>query len=86
MMQASGVDKKIARDLTSQTQGKADLSDFNYAKPITKTLLANKDLGPRDAQSDTRSCASEYDYGSKKKFTDVLGNTNNRNAQLKRMQ
>ena len=48
-MQASGVDKKIARDLTSQTQGKADLSDFNYAKPITKTLLANKDLGPRDA-------------------------------------
>jgi hypothetical protein len=48
-------------------------------------LLANKDLGPRSPDSDNRSCASEYDYGSKKKFTDVLGNTNNRNGQIMRM-
>lgn len=79
-MQASGVDQRIARELTSQTKDQADLSDFGQGKPLSKTLLANKDLGPRGEQSDTRSCASEYDYGSKKKFTDVLGNTNNRNA------
>ena len=35
--------------------------------------------GVRGPDDDTRSCASEYDYGSKKKFTDVLGNTNLRN-------
>ena len=82
MMQASGVDQRMARELTSQVSEQPNHQDFSHAKSLSKTLLANKDLG----QSDTRSCASEYDYGSKKKFTDVLGNTNNRNASLRKMQ
>jgi hypothetical protein len=33
-----------------------------------------------DQGSDGRSMKSEYDYGSKRKFVDVLGNVNKKNA------
>ena len=42
----------------------------------TKTLLESqrKQTKVQDADGDLRSLRSEYDYGSKRKFVDVLGN------------
>jgi len=42
-----------------------------------KTLLNNRagrDTESRKMEEDLRSLRSEYDYGSKRKFVDVLGN------------
>ena len=52
-----------------------------------KTLLNNRsglDNQSRQVEEDLRSMRSEFDYGSKKKFVDVLGNVSQA-AQLKRL-
>ena len=71
LMQKSQVNAHVARDLVSHASGKgvADLNDFS--KPSLKKVAA----GPNEAgEEELRSLRSEYDYGSKKKFVDVLGN------------
>jgi hypothetical protein len=59
---------------------------------VTKSVLSRQDLdnlnrGPSDLKSiaegsdaEGRSMKSEYDYGSRRKFVDVLGNVNKKNA------
>jgi hypothetical protein len=84
-MKASSVTPSVARDLQSYTKQKPEMRDFDHVERKIpdesfdhgKTLLTGKKV--RAADDDTRSVASEYDYGSKKKFTDVLGNINQRN-------
>ena len=52
-----------------------------------KTLLNNRagrDTESRKMEEDLRSLRSEYDYGSKRKFVDVLGNVSNA-AKLNRL-
>eukprot|EP00356_Strombidium_inclinatum_P014304 CAMPEP_0170481338 /NCGR_PEP_ID=MMETSP0208-20121228/1820_1 /TAXON_ID=197538 /ORGANISM="Strombidium inclinatum, Strain S3" /LENGTH=91 /DNA_ID=CAMNT_0010754025 /DNA_START=201 /DNA_END=476 /DNA_ORIENTATION=+ len=43
-----------------------------------KTLLQAKKEDGRSEKEDLRSIKSEYDYGAKKKFVDVIGNIKKR--------
>lgn len=75
-MSGSKVNANVARDLVSNASGKvADMNDFNK-KQETRNLKAQLDNSRRrePVEEDLRSIRSEYDYGSKKKFLDVLGN------------
>ena len=87
----------MKRDLVSNASKPADLKDFEdqlMAKKQTadqfehgKTLLSNKgarDNDSRKVEEDLRSLRSEFDYGSKKKFVDVLGNVT-QNSNLNRL-
>jgi len=53
----------MKRDLVSNASRPADLKDFE-----------DQDGDNKKVEEDLRSLRSEFDYGSKKKFVDVLGN------------
>ena len=57
------------------------MSDFNQAQLTSKKIQRNLKT---EGDEDLRSIKSEYDYGSKKKFLDVMGNISI-DAKLKRM-
>ena len=65
--------------LTMRELDKLNAGKFDHGK----TLLSSKrepEAGSKPGGEDLRSLRSEYDYGQKKKFVDVLGNikkTNN---------
>ena len=95
LMNKSNVNATVARDLVSNAGNSriGDMNDFaggsRLSRPTDaerfehgKTLLNND----KNAQmeEDLRSLRSEYDYGSKKKFVDVLGNVSQA-AKLNRM-
>lgn len=91
MMKNSNVNQHVARDLVSNANSRvADMNDFAGGRTATKltaeqfehgkTLLNNRaglDTESRQVEEDLRSLRSEFDYGSKKKFVDVLGNVSN---------
>jgi len=83
-MKNSQVNSTVARDLVSNAGSKVgDMNDFEHGK----TLLNNRaglDSESRQVEEDLRSVRSEYDYGSKRKFLDVLGNVSN-TAKLNRL-
>jgi DNA-binding XRE family transcriptional regulator len=93
-MKGSNVNLAMARDLKSNAgDSRADMADFNHAQRQTaeqfehgKTLLNQKVASVHNApqDEDLRSLRSEFDYGSKKKFVDVLGNVN-RNSHLNQL-
>ena len=97
-MKGSQVNANMARDLVSNAGSSrvGDMNDFNSGArkgsnaenfEHGKTLLNNRqdlDSQSRQVEEDLRSIKSEYDYGSKKKFIDVLGNVS-ANAQLNRL-
>lgn len=67
--------------LLSEQKNKQDAAQFEYGR----TLLENqyKMAEPeKPREEDLRSLRSEYDYGSKKKFVDVLGNINTTSSQI----
>ena len=80
------MNQHVARDLVSNANSRiADMHDFAGANGMSaeqqfehnKTLLNNRagiDAESRRLEEDLRSLRSEYDYGSKRKFVDVLGN------------
>ena len=81
-MKSAQVNAHVARDLVSNV-GSSRAGDMNDFAPVAstkrgaegKTLQNNRngeDIAMAD--DDLRSLKSEYDYGSKKKFIDVLGN------------
>ena len=74
LMKESQVNRKVARDLVSNA-GSARGDDLKSAADfdLTKAKL-NGQSNRNDQESDLRSLPSEYDYGSKRKFLDVLGN------------
>ena len=81
-MKSAQVNATVARDLVSHASAKvADLNDFATAgaaerdnnKNTVASLQSRQNAGAT-ADEDLRSLKSEYDYGSKKKFVDVLGN------------
>ena len=89
LMKKSQVNANVARDLVSNANSRvADMNDFivgggaprmSAAEQFEhgKTLLNNRaglDSQSRKVEEDLRSLRSEFDYGSKKKFVDVLGN------------
>lgn len=85
MMKNANVNATIARDLVSNAGSSkvGDMNDFAKQRSATdefqhgKTILNNRsglDTESRQVEEDLRSLRSEYDYGSKKKFVDVLGN------------
>ena len=95
LLSNAGVSQGVKRDLVSNASRAADLRDFEeqlMQKKQTadqfehgKTLLNNK--APQNAEKveeDLRSLRSEFDYGSKKKFVDVLGNVT-QNSHLNRL-
>jgi hypothetical protein len=95
MMRNANVNANMQRDLVSNAGGSSRLGELNYsAKQRSydeqfehgKTLLNNRAGLDRDSQmeEDLRSLRSEYDYGSKKKFVDVLGNVST-TAKLNKM-
>ena len=57
------------------------MSDFNQAQLTSKKIQRNLKT---EGDEDLRSIKSEYDYGSKKKFLDVMGNISI-DAKLQRM-
>jgi len=72
-------------DFIAGGNGNAQMSAEAYEHG--KTLLNNRnglDNQSRQVEEDLRSMRSEFDYGSKKKFVDVLGNVSQA-AQLKRL-
>ena len=87
-MKSSQVNARVQRDLISNAGSRVgDMGDFasgprpNLAAAEQfehgKTLLNNRagfEDQSRQVEEDLRSIRSEYDYGSKKKFVDVLGN------------
>ena len=81
-MMGSRVNAHVARDLTSNAGSRvADMNDFRGTREQNaadfekgKTLLSQRGGDAGRADDDLRSMKSEYDYGSKKKFLDVLGN------------
>ena len=81
-MKSAQVNATVARDLVSHASAKvADLNDFAAAgaaehdnnKNTVASLQSRQNAGAT-GEEDLRSLKSEYDYGSKKKFVDVLGN------------
>ena len=81
-MKSVQVNATVARDLVSHASAKvADLNDFTAAGTAEPDSKKNMIASPQSRQNagatgeeDLRSLKSEYDYGSKKKFVDVLGN------------
>ena len=73
MMKSAQVNAHVARDLVSHAGSNqvADLKDFLHPQLNSKKIQGQHSGGGED---DLRSIKSEYDYGSKKKFLDVLGN------------
>lgn len=93
MMQDRKVNQKIARDLVSNAgsarhENIANMNDFNNYDH-NSTFKAGKAAldrvaGNTNLDSDLRSLKSEFDYGSKRKFVDVLGNQS-RSTQLNKL-
>ena len=82
-MSVSKVSTNMQRDLVSKTSKAADLDDFNQGTKVSfqvgmQTLSTRgTEVNQKQRQDDTvsnRSVKSEFDYGSKKKFVDILGN------------
>ena len=83
MMQDRKVNQSVARDLLSNV-GSAkpdnlanmkDFDNFDHSKTFKAGKAAlDRVAGEVDQPSDLRSLRSEFDYGSKRKFVDVLGN------------
>ena len=73
-MKESQVNRTVARDLVSNA-GSARADDLKSVggQELTKAKL-NGQGNANELESDLRSLPSEYDYGSKRKFLDVLGN------------
>jgi hypothetical protein len=75
----SGVNSRVAHDLVSNASRPANLAEvadpagFDHMATLDKDRLSQ--MGGNNAPKDDelRSVRSEFDYGSKKKFTDVLG-------------
>lgn len=95
LLSESKVNPHMKRDLVSHASKAADLRDFQDDERRQtkaqfehgKTLLSNRgglDNDSRKVEEDLRSLRSEYDYGSKKKFVDVLGNVTT-NSHLNRL-
>ena len=87
MMNESKVNANVARDLVSNAGSSASrVADMNDFKPKKLSERQNNLAGGQDDAelSDLRSIKSEYDYGSKRKFVDVLGNVSIE-AKIKRM-
>ena len=71
------------QDFAGANGGPSSAEQFEH----NKTLLNNRagiDTQSRKMEEDLRSLRSEYDYGSKKKFVDVLGNVS-QTAKLNRL-
>ena len=80
------MNQRVANDLVSTATTKADLKDFDRDPGFShkntilpKIVKEEKDTRP----DDLRSVRSEFDYGSKKKFTDVLGGIKRNRLTLK---
>ena len=81
LMRKRNVTPCMARDLQSQSTQPPDARDFDH---IAQYMPPNRKLDPTklsgraylrtEEDIDTRSLASEYDYGQKKKFTDIFAN------------
>lgn len=98
MMKERNVNHQLAKDLVSNAGSNrgadkvANLRDFEaeLSNKFDKnnTLAANKAIldaaADHRADDDLRSIKSEFDYGSKKKFVDILGNVS-RTSQLNRL-
>ena len=95
MMRNANVNPNMARDLVSNAGSTrlGDMGDFAKQRNADeqfehgKTLLNNRaglDRESSQMEEDLRSLRSEYDYGSKKKFVDVLGNVST-TAKLNKM-
>ena len=69
MMMESQVNRSMARDLVSNA-GSARVADDTVSAADFERAKARLN----GQESDLRSLPSEYDYGSKRKFLDVLGN------------
>ena len=87
-----GVNSRVAHDLVSNASRPANMADvqanpagFDHKATLDKDKLSR--MGGNDASQDNelRSIKSEFDYNSKKKFTDVLGEPS-KAAQLARLQ
>lgn len=93
LAQGSGVNTRVAHDLVSNASRAnevADQRDFQNAQDnkntnLNKDQLSQMNGGNSKGEIDLRSVKSEYDYGSKRKFTDVLGEPN-KAQQLARLQ
>ena len=76
LLKNSQVNSQVARDLLSIPQSSvADMNDFIddvSSNDRRQNRVSFQNTPTQD--DDLRSIKSEYDYGSKKKFVDVLGN------------
>lgn len=86
-MKDSNVNLNMARDLKSTAGDLPKLQDRVHNQTAEefehgKGLLSQKAESQRD---DLRSLRSEYDYGSKKKFVDVLLNVKNSDLTSQRL-
>lgn len=68
---AGGLKQKDLESLNANQDG-----NYNHNKSVAGSQVANSQAGSVAASKATglRDLASEYDYGNKKKFVDVLGN------------
>ena len=74
LMQGSKVNATVARDLVSNA-GSTRADDLTSAADFERGKARLSRPGDQhEIESDLRSLPSEYDYGSKRKFLDVLGN------------
>lgn len=98
LQQSQGINARNAHDLVSNASRAGDVADLReVAMPESYThkqsLLTQDQIRAQmreraqgaQEQQDTRSVKSEFDYSSKKKFTDVLGEPN-KAQQLARLQ
>jgi hypothetical protein len=60
-----------AKDLESLNGSQLAVGNFNHKQTLQRQT---DDQSRLDKQEDLRSLRSEYDYGAKKKFVDVIGN------------
>ena len=68
MVMGGGPGSLTGKDLASLNEDK-----FNHGKTLLGATGMKKETASQKT-GDLRSVKSEYDYGSKKKFIDVLGN------------
>ena len=74
MMKSSNVAASVQRDLQSYTKTKPEMRDFDHLEKqlmlqkyeLERTMPTSNRKDIRGPDDDTRSVASEYDYGSKK--------------------
>jgi len=70
--------KSTAKNVLNNNMNKA--LDRPFAKSDLDRLNQLAETGKKEPSEAGRSLKSEYDYGSKRKFVDVLGNVNKKNT------